>query len=52
MLPQKDPETESERGKSGYKIFDRFNREEKKKKATSSTKEVHKKIILLIHLFN
>lgn len=24
MLPQKDPETESERGKSGYKIFDRF----------------------------
>ena len=33
-------------------IFNMFNREEKKKKETSSTKEVHKKIILLIHLFN
>lgn len=34
-------------------IFSMFNREEKKtQKETSSTQEVHKKIILLIHLFN
>lgn len=29
-----------------------FNREEKTQKETSFTQEVHKKIILLIHLFN